>query len=113
MYGDAYRTRARVRKAAIKMQRQDQLYTYLQDKACESCGISDLRVLDFDHLDPKTKIFNIAQAITHCYAWQVIMEEINKCRILCSNCHRIRTAEQYNWRKWRLGREVRQQSAKL
>ncbi len=111
-YGDTYRTRARIRKAAIKRLRQEQLIEYLADKSCERCGISDLRVLDFDHIDAASKKFGISRGITACYAWEEIVEEIKKCRILCANCHRIRTAEQQNWRKWHLGRVVRQGSAK-
>ena len=100
-YGDSYRLRARIRKAAIKMTRQDQLYEYMAGKSCEQCGIDDIRVLDFDHTDPADKKFSIARAINDCYAWEEILQEIKKCRILCSNCHRIRTAKQYNWRKGR------------
>jgi hypothetical protein len=72
---------------------------YMIDKGCEQCGIDDIRVLDFDHLDPKLKSFGIARAINASYSWEKIQEEIKKCRILCANCHRIRTAEQYSWRK--------------
>jgi hypothetical protein len=111
-YGDAYRARARIRKAAIKKIRQEQLYEYLQGKACENCGFNDMRALDFDHQDPKTKRFGIARAITNCYAWEEILCEINKCKLLCANCHRIRTAQQQNWRKGRLGGVVTQGSAK-
>ncbi len=112
-YGDAYRLRARVRKANTKRDRQDKMAEYMVGKGCEHCGIDDIRVLDFDHLDPKLKSFSIARAINESYSWDKILEEIKKCRILCANCHRIRTAEQYNWRKWRLGRVVRQDSAKV
>ncbi len=105
-YGDAYRERAKLRKRAMKQLRQNQLYTYLSDKRCEECGFDDIRVLDFDHTNPEEKRFSIARAINECYAWDEIVVEIKKCRILCSNCHRIRTAEQFNWRKWRVGRGV-------
>ncbi len=101
-YGDQYRTRARIRKAAIKKLRQEQLYNYMKNKSCENCGFSDIRALDFDHIDATAKRFGIARAIASCYAWEEVLLEIQKCRILCSNCHRIRTAEQYNWRKGRL-----------
>lgn len=112
-YGDQYRTRARIRKSAIKSQRQEQLYGYLSDKSCAVCGIDDIRVLEFDHLDAKNKSFGISRAVNVGYSWESILEEINKCQVLCSNCHKIRTAEQQNWKKWRLGRVVRQESAKL
>lgn len=111
-YGDAYRARARARQAAIKEMLQDKLYEHLQGKSCERCGFDDIRALDFDHIDPAEKRFTIARAINDGYAWEEILKEIKKCRILCSNCHRIRTAEQYNWRKWRLGGVVTQGSAK-
>lgn len=100
-YGDVYRSRARTRKATVKKIRQNQLYDYLEYKSCEQCGFSDIRALDFDHLDPAIKKFSIARAINDCYSWEKILLEIRKCQILCSNCHRIRTAEQYNWRKGR------------
>ncbi len=112
-YGDAYRKRARIRKASIKQDRQDKMIKYLSDKSCANCGINDIRVLDFDHIDETKKSFSIARAINDGYSWERISKEIKKCRILCANCHRIRTAKQYNWRKWRLGRVVRQDSAKV
>jgi hypothetical protein len=105
-YGDEYRTRARIRKMVQKSDRQEKITRYLKDKHCEVCGISDIRVLDFDHLDQKTKKFSIARGLNNGWAWDVILEEIQKCRILCANCHRIRTAEQQNSYKWRLGRVV-------
>ena len=98
-YGDAYRERARIRKRRMKRQRQDQLYAYLAGKSCLHCGVSDIRVLGFDHINPSTKKFTIARGVCGAYAWDIILAEIAKCRILCSNCHRIRTAEQQNWRK--------------
>lgn len=111
-YGDEYRERARTRMRAIKRLRQEQLVEYLKDKKCEHCGFSDIRTLDFDHIDPATKKFNIARGIGGRYSWDEILKEIKKCRILCANCHRIRTAEQFGWRKWHLGGVVTQSSAK-
>ncbi len=98
-YGDNYRKRARLRKKTIKTERQDRLYAYLQDKSCEHCGISDIRVLDLDHVNPSEKEFSITRAINDGYSWETILKEIKKCRILCANCHRIVTAKQFNWRK--------------
>ncbi|MEK7603067.1 MAG: hypothetical protein AAB459_02375 [Patescibacteria group bacterium] len=106
-YGDAYRQRARLRKSRLKKERQEKLVTYLKDKFCLHCGINDIRVLDFDHIDPTQKRFTIARAVNEGYNWNVILKEIDKCRILCANCHRIRTAEQFNWHKWHLDRMVR------
>lgn len=96
-YGDAYRKRAIERRARIKKILQEKAANYLSDKSCEDCGFSDIRTLDFDHIDPNLKKFGIARAINSGYSWKQILDEINKCRILCANCHRIRTANQYNW----------------
>ncbi len=98
-YREAYRERARLRKVRIKSLRQKQLYDFLEDKFCKICGNNDIRVLEFDHINPESKKFGIARAVNDGYAWELILEEVKKCRILCANCHRIRTAEQFGWRK--------------
>lgn len=106
-YGQQYRERAKIRKNIIQKQRYIQLLDYLDGKSCEYCGFNDIRALEFDHIDQNTKSFGIARALSDCLKWETILAEINKCRLLCANCHRIRTAEQQNWYKWHLGRVVR------
>jgi hypothetical protein len=56
---------------------------------CTDCGESDPVVLEFDHLDAGTKSFNIGQALPH-RNWESILEEIEKCEVVCRNCHRRR-----------------------
>lgn len=72
---------------------------YLNDKGCVKCGITDVRVLEFDHVDPATKSFSIARGIASTLSWENILAEIAKCQLLCANCHKIKTAEQQNWYK--------------
>ena len=98
-YGDTYRERARLRRAKLKRNNQIELIKYMHDKACAVCSESDIRVLEFDHLNPAEKSFNIARAINDGKPWNVILAEIEKCQILCSNCHKKRTATQYGWFK--------------
>lgn len=58
-------------------------------KGCMDCGIINPVVLDFHHVgDDKTK--NISHMITKGYSLERIQLEINKCVVLCANCHRIR-----------------------
>jgi hypothetical protein len=46
-------------------------------------------VMDFDHLPNFDKIKNVSSLIrSH---MEVVIAEIKKCEIVCSNCHRIRT----------------------
>jgi len=55
---------------------------------CEMCGYNKcLAALVFHHRDPKTKIDTIANMACRCAAIQEIKEEIDKCVLLCQNCH--------------------------
>jgi hypothetical protein len=57
---------------------------------CSDCkGVFPPFCMDFDHRDPSNKKFNIASWRAHS-AFEVV-EEIAKCDVVCSNCHRIRT----------------------
>jgi hypothetical protein len=96
-YGDLYRARARERHAQLRQELRKNMIHYLSGKSCEICGEDDPRTLDFDHIDPAQKSFGIARAIANCFAWTIILAEIEKCRILCANCHRKHTATQQGW----------------
>lgn len=65
----------------------------LKQKPCMDCGIQyPPYVMDFDHRDRKAKIAGINQMINvHSYSKKKILEEIDKCDLVCANCHRIRT----------------------
>lgn len=74
------------------------LKNYLSDKSCLRCGNSDWRVLEFDHREPENKHSEIGSVLWR-WGWARILVEISKCDILCANCHRIRTQEQFGY--WR------------
>lgn len=74
------------------------LFEYLQEHPCIQCGETDVILLDFDHRDPKTKEHNISQLIRK-VGWDKVLEEINKCDVLCVSCHRRKTAKQFGWYK--------------
>ena len=53
---------------------------------CELCGYDlCLRALQFHHVDPATKRFNIAGG--HCRSWTSLAAEVQKCALLCATCH--------------------------
>ncbi len=64
---------------------------------CELCHYTNddcIFLFDYDHIDPKTKIAAISEMIRLGYSWSEIKAEIQKCRLLCCNCHRIHTSTQ-------------------
>lgn len=54
---------------------------------CQRCGYSKcLGALDFHHLDPDTKEFEINSRSNS--SFEKCLKEANKCVLLCANCHR-------------------------
>jgi hypothetical protein len=47
--------------------------------------------MDFDHLDPTTKVASVGHMIACRWSWVKIEVEMAKCELVCANCHRIRT----------------------
>jgi hypothetical protein len=63
----------------------------VKDIPCMDCGIKyPYYVMDLDHREPENKSHNINQSIAR-GNWKKFLEEIDKCDVVCSNCHRIRT----------------------
>jgi hypothetical protein len=55
---------------------------------CQKCGDKRGYVLDFHHLDPKTKDDTVARLLAGTYSLDTVLKEIEKCVVLCANCHR-------------------------
>jgi hypothetical protein len=55
---------------------------------CQCCGYNRcIGALDFHHVDPTTKEFNISQnGLTR--SIHKVIEELRKCALVCANCHR-------------------------
>jgi hypothetical protein len=77
------------------------IFAYLTKHPCVDCGEKDIVVLDFDHNEPAKKTLSIAVMRRRKFPWNKISIEISKCSVRCSNCHRRRTAKQFNWYKQR------------
>jgi hypothetical protein len=56
-------------------------------------------VLEFDHRDRTTKRHDVSTLVRKKFSWSTILAEINKCDVVCANCHRRRTARQFGWHK--------------
>lgn len=75
----------------------------LKSQPCTDCGKSyPPYVMDFDHTE-NNKVDNIAN-LFHTGRYTLAYEEIKKCEVVCSNCHRERTNK-------RSGRQIASHSA--
>jgi hypothetical protein len=59
---------------------------------CSSCGSSN--DLEFDHLDPVSKEFEISAAIRDGYGRDRIAKELAKCQLLCGDCHQAKSSRE-------------------
>lgn len=81
---------------------RDHVWSILKDAQCLDCGIDNPVVLEFDHVRGE-KFSDITRMISSNYSLDKIKEEIEKCEIVCANCHKIRTSTRGNhWRVVRL-----------
>lgn len=71
---------------------------YLKEHPCVDCKESDLVVLDFDHVSD-VKENNISRMVYVGCSLTKIKLEIAKCEVRCANCHRRKTAKQFDWYK--------------
>ncbi len=62
--------------------------------ACESCGFSDHRALQFHHKDPAQKIMGVTNMLYRGWPKSEVLKELSKCACLCANCHFIEHYEQ-------------------
>src|SRR3989344_3220338 len=85
-----YRDRAEYLKKAVDKRRKKMRQMAVEYKGgkCKLCGYNKCaQALDFHHLDPSKKDFGIsADGITR--AWSRIKAELDKCVMICANCHR-------------------------
>ena len=61
---------------------------------CNMCGLDyPPHILDFDHLPEYKKFRDIGKMAKDGFAIEKIEKEIEKCQLLCANCHRHITWE--------------------
>jgi hypothetical protein len=85
--------------------KKDQIRSYIKQykefRGCMDCGGKfPYYVLDFDHRDPNEKLRSPASLAKN-GSWEVMLRELDKCDVVCANCHRVRThkSNHYAFRK--------------
>lgn len=74
------------------------LASYLKEHPCNKCGATNILALEFHHREPKDKKYRVSELVSTGKSLERIFKEVDKCDVLCSNCHRIETAYQLNYR---------------
>ncbi|MBO4400294.1 MAG: HNH endonuclease [Selenomonadaceae bacterium] len=84
-YGECRKCRNRYNKKADKTNKL-QAVIYLGGK-CSCCGYDKyLCALDIHHIDPDDKNENFRRHSG--WSWKKLKQELDKCILLCANCHR-------------------------
>lgn len=88
--GDGQKEKTRIRNRSRRAKVAILIQEYKQGSPCADCGENyPYWIMDFDHLDDKA--FNISAFRTVTSDIDVVKREIEKCEVVCSNCHRDRT----------------------
>ena len=66
---------------------KDKCLQYLGGKKCNECGSDYLPLGAYHFHHRNNKDFNISKMIGGSFTWKQITEELDKCVILCANCH--------------------------
>ena len=97
------RTKKKKRKQQnqLKDKRQHFVLEEMQRRGgkCAKCGFSDIRALDWHHLDPDEKVNSISEMIRDRGSMDKLQAELDKCELICANCHRIEEQRLGNWTK--------------
>jgi hypothetical protein len=95
-----YRQKCKDCKRIVRVTRRQKLRKWLDEYKknlmCLRCGFSDFQALEFHHSNYDAKDFNVADMIRSGSSIQTILREIEKCEVLCSNCHQIEHYEKRN-----------------
>jgi 5-methylcytosine-specific restriction endonuclease McrA len=71
----------------IYRQRKEWVNAYKAERGCALCPEKNPFAIDFHHRNKYEKAFTVSQAI-HSKSIDQLEEEIKRCVVLCSNCHR-------------------------
>jgi len=97
-----YARNPHILKIATNKKRKLEIRVYIraakEGKPCLDCGIPyPPYVMDFDHRDKKTKICHPSRILFKGWCDERVQKELNKCDLVCANCHRLRTFERKDY----------------
>tara|TARA_Y100000034_G_C6909711_1_gene423714 strand:- start:10161 stop:10586 length:426 start_codon:yes stop_codon:yes gene_type:complete len=60
---------------------------YKSKQICSICGEDHPACIEFHHRDPSLKDLDVSVAVARSWSIKRILKEIEKCDVVCSNCH--------------------------
>lgn len=70
-----------------KLRVNEWLINHKSSLECETCGENHPACLEFHHVNPDEKEHEISKMVARGFSMKAILREIEKCKILCANCH--------------------------
>jgi hypothetical protein len=89
-YHDANKAAASGRRRQRHLRACEFVRQYLEHTPCRDCGEASLVVLEFDHVHAKRDW--VSRLTARGATLERIQEEIDRCEVVCVNCHRRRSA---------------------
>jgi len=79
----------KARSKSAYHEKRDHLQTVKLERGCAECGYADnSAALQFHHRDPATKTAPVTTIAANS-SWAAMEAEVEKCDVLCANCHAI------------------------
>lgn len=86
-----------IRKNRLRKTKTLDFIRQLKSHPCTDCGgVFHPSAMDFDHVK-SDKLKSISAMV--CFSNEKILKEIEKCELVCANCHRLRTFNRWQLKK--------------
>lgn len=85
-----YKKETKNYRRILKEKNQKLLWDFFLKNPCVKCGETNPVVLELDHL--RDKKYCVSRII-YSHTWESVQKEMEKCQVLCSNCHRKKTVK--------------------
>ncbi len=85
---ETYKQRANITNKLYSERNQAFVNQYKRERGCLICSEAEPAALDFHHLIAEDKESAVSSMIYSGLSVKTLLKEINKCVVLCANCHR-------------------------
>jgi hypothetical protein len=111
--GSGQKEKSHKRYRDTRASHTEKLRSIKEESGCVDCKQKYPHfMLQFDHL-PQYEKLDVVANIARRYSWEKALKEIEKCEIVCANCHSIRTWERNNLKSGEKLNWLERQSSKL